>query len=125
MVTAIGALGGMFTGGGDGMRVGEDGHPASHRPNTAGSSLAFGDRYEGRTVMVAARLMATLFIIWSRRAGGSGLELSNADTMRTRKQRLARHPRKPLQSLAVLGVNVGSSQSAKHRRLMYAGWSDE
>jgi hypothetical protein len=38
--------------------------------------------------------MATLFIIWSRRAGGSGLELSNADTIRTRKQRLARHPRK-------------------------------
>src|SRR5262245_47292290 len=58
----------MFTGGGDGVRVSEDGHPASHRPNTAGSSLAFGNRYEGRTVMVAARLM-TLFIIWSRRAG--------------------------------------------------------
>src|SRR5262245_17611327 len=72
MVTAIGALGGMFTGGGDGMWVGEDGHTANHRPNTAGSSLAFGDRYEGRTVMVAARLM-TLFIIWSRRAGAVAL----------------------------------------------------
>src|SRR5262245_36023286 len=60
MVTAIGALGGMFAGGGDSMWVGENGHTASHRPNTAGSSLAFGDRYEGRTVMVAARLMATL-----------------------------------------------------------------
>src|SRR5262245_7315474 len=86
MVTAIGALGGMFTGGGDGMWVGEDGHTANHRPNTAGSSLAFGDRYEGRTVMVAARLMATLFITWSRRAGALALSFErghDTDTQAT------------------------------------------
>src|SRR5262245_38511558 len=107
MVTAIGALGGMFTGGGDGVRVGEDGHPASHRPNTAGSSLAFGDRYEGRTVMVAARLMATLFIIWSRRAGA--LALSFQIEAAGRRQRF-----KPTDTANdIAAVLVGMSRRAR------------
>jgi hypothetical protein len=45
--------------GGDGVRVGEDGHAASHRPNRAAPALAKG-RYEGGTGMVSTQLMAAL-----------------------------------------------------------------
>src|SRR5262245_2058038 len=55
-MTAISAFR-FWLAGGDGEGVGEDGHPTSHRPNRRAPSLAFGGRYEGGTVMVAARLM--------------------------------------------------------------------